>query len=57
MTKYDKLAKDIEDYITEATVSLGNEEYAEVLREVAQWCENRAEIAEYIPDFESEEDE
>lgn len=57
MTKYDKLAKDIEDYITEATVSLGNEEYAEVLREVAQWCENRAEIAEYIPDFETEEDE
>lgn len=37
--------------ITEATVELSTPEYVEFMRELANWAEDKANIAEYEPDF------
>ena len=49
------LINDIKQQITEVTVALSTPEYVEFMRELANWAEDRANIAEYEPDFEIEE--
>lgn len=49
------LINNIKKQITEATVELSTHEYVEFMRELSNWAENRANIAEYEPDFEIEE--
>ena len=49
------LINDIKKQITEATVKLSTPEYVELMRELANWAEDKANIAEYEPDFEMEE--
>lgn len=49
------LINQIKKQITEATVELSTPEYVEFMRELANWAEDRANIAEYEPDFEIEE--
>ena len=49
------LINHIKKQITEATVELSTPEYVEFMRELANWAEDRASIAEYEPDFEIEE--
>ena len=49
------LLNHIKKQITEATVELSTPEYVEFMRELANWAEDRANIAEYEPDFEIEE--
>lgn len=49
------LINHIKKQITEATVELSTPEYVEFMRELANWAEDRANIAEYEPDFEIEE--
>lgn len=49
------LIKDIKREIKEATVELSAPEYVEFMRELANWAEDEANIAEYEPDFEIEE--
>lgn len=50
------LINNIKQQITEATVELSTPEYVEFMRELADWAENRANIAEYEPDFNTEEE-
>ena len=45
------LINDTKQQITEATVELSTPEYVEFMRELANWAEDRANIAEYEPDF------
>ncbi len=45
------LIKDIKREIKEATVELSTPEYVELMRELAIWAEDEANIAEYKPDF------
>lgn len=45
------LIKKIKQEIKEATVELSTPEYVELLRELAMWAEDEANIAEYEPDF------
>lgn len=49
------LLNHIKRQITEATVELSTPEYVEFMRELANWAEDRANIAAYEPDFEIEE--
>ena len=49
------LINHIKKQITEATVELSTPEYVEFMRELANWAEDRVNIAEYEPDFEIEE--
>lgn len=46
------LIKEIKQDIKEATVELSTPEYVEFMRELANWAEDKANIAEYDPDFE-----
>lgn len=46
------LIKEIKQEIKEATVELSTPEYVEFMRELANWAEDEANIAEYDPDFE-----
>lgn len=41
--------------IKEATVELSNPEYVEFMRELSEWAENEALVAEYELDFETDE--
>jgi len=50
------LINNIKQQITEATVELSTPEYVEFMRELANWAEDRANIAEYEPDFNTEEE-
>lgn len=45
------LINNIKQHITEATVELSTPEYVEFMRDLANWAEDRANIAEYEPDF------
>lgn len=49
------LIKDIKQKIKEATVELSNPEYVEFMRELSEWAENEALVAEYELDFETDE--
>ena len=49
------LLNHIKRQITEATVELSTPEYVALMRELANWAEDKANIAEYEPDFEIEE--
>ncbi len=49
------LIKNIEQNIKEATVELTTPEYVEFMRELSEWAENEANVAEYEPDFEIDE--
>lgn len=50
------LINNIKQHITEATVELSTPEYVEFMRELANWAENRANVAEYEPDFNIDEE-
>lgn len=50
------LINNIKQHITEATVELSTLEYVEFMRELANWAENRANVAEYEPDFNIDEE-
>lgn len=50
------LINDIKKQITEATVELSNPEYVEFMRELANWAEDKANLAEYEPDFSIDEE-
>lgn len=50
------LINNIKQHITEATVELSTPEYVEFMRELANWAEDRANIAEYEPDFNIDEE-
>lgn len=47
---------DIKQTIKERTVELSMEEYVEFLRPLAMWAEEEANIMEYQPDFNIEEE-
>lgn len=47
---------DIKQAIKERTVELSMEEYVEFLRTLAMWAEDEANIIEYQPDFNIEEE-
>lgn len=47
---------DIKQAIKERTVELSMEEYVEFLRTLAMWAEGEANIIEYQPDFNIEEE-
>lgn len=47
---------DIKQYIRERTVELDTSEYIELLRQLAMWAEDEANITEYEPDFNMEEE-
>ncbi|WP_280120764.1 hypothetical protein [Sangeribacter muris] len=44
----------ITTHITEVTSSLEMAEYAEVMRWLSEWAQEKAELAEHLPDFEEE---
>lgn len=46
------LINNIKREITEATMELSTPEFVELMRELANWAEDKANIAEYDPDFE-----
>lgn len=48
--------KNIEQQIKLQTVDLSIPEYAEFMRRLSAWAEDEANIAEYEPDFDFEED-
>lgn len=50
------ILKDIEREITVRTVELTAEEYVWLLRELAEWCEYKADLAEYEPDYDIREE-
>ena len=50
------LIKEIKQEIKEATVELSTPEYVEFMRELANWAEDEANIAEYEPDFNTYEE-
>lgn len=47
-------SKDIKAYIRERCVELSTEEYTELLRELAMWAEDEANMIEYQIDFNDE---
>lgn len=42
--------------IKEMTCSMGNEEYIEFMRELSDWAGSQADMAEFVPDYEPEDD-
>lgn len=46
------LINEIKQKIKEDTAELSTPEYVELMRELAMWAEDAANIAEYEPDFE-----
>lgn len=50
------LISNIKQQITEATVELSTPEYVEFMRDLANWAEDRANIAEYEPDYNIDEE-
>lgn len=50
------LLNHIKRQITEATVELSTPEYVEFMRELANWAEDKANLAEYEPDFNIDEE-
>lgn len=50
------LIKEIEQEITERTVELSQAEYIEFLRELAMRCEDKANMLEYMPEYNSDEE-
>ncbi len=46
------LINNIKREITEATMELSTPEFVEFMRELANWAEDKANTAEYDPDFE-----
>lgn len=47
---------DIKAAIKERTVELSNEEYMEFLRTLAMWAEDEANMMEYLPEFNTDEE-
>ncbi len=45
------LINEIKQQISEATVELSTPEYVEFMRDLANWAEDKANLAEYEPDF------
>lgn len=50
------LINEIKQKIKEDTAELSTPEYVELMRELAMWAEDSANIAEYEPDFNAEEE-
>lgn len=50
------LINQIKQRIKEETAELSTPEYVELMRELAMWAEDSANIAEYEPDFNTEEE-
>lgn len=48
--------KDVKREIKETTSELNTSEYVEFMRELAFWAEEEANIAEYQPDFNIDEE-
>ncbi len=44
------LINEIKQQISEATVELSTPEYVELMRDLANWAEDKANLAEYEPD-------
>lgn len=42
--------------IKEMTCSMENEEYIEFMRELSDWAGSQADMAEFVPDYELEDD-
>lgn len=45
------IINEIKHEITERTLEMSTEEYVDLMRELAMWAEERANIAEYEPDY------
>lgn len=45
------IMKDVQRDIKERTVEMGGEEYAAFLRELAEWAQVQADMADYSDDF------
>lgn len=50
------LENEITSHITEVTSSLEMADYAELMRWLSEWAHEKAELAEYLPDFDSDEE-
>lgn len=50
------LENEITTHITEVTSSLEMAEYADLMRWLSDWAHEKAELADYLPDFDSEEE-
>lgn len=50
------LINEIKQKIKEDTAELSTPEYVELMRELAMWAEDSANIAEYEPGFNTEEE-
>ncbi len=46
-----RLISKIKQQIAEATVELSTAEYVELMRDLANWAEEKANMAEYEPDY------
>lgn len=43
--------KDVQRTIKERTVEMGDEEYAAFMRELAEWAQSQADMADYADDY------
>lgn len=50
------LENEITAHITEVTSSLEMAEYADLMRWLSDWAHEKAELAEYEPDFDNDEE-
>lgn len=50
------LINEIKQKIKEDTADLSTPEYVELMRELAMWAEDAANIAEYEPDFNTDDE-
>lgn len=50
------LENKITSHITEVTSSLEMAEYAALMRWLSEWAHEKSELADYLPDFDSEEE-
>ncbi len=50
------LENEITTHITEVTGSLEMADYADLMRWLSDWAHEKAELADYMPDFDSDEE-
>lgn len=50
------LINEIKQKIKEDTAELSRPEYVELMRELAMWAEDAANIAEYVPDYDDDDE-
>lgn len=43
--------KEVQSYIKERTIEMDSEEYAAFLRELSEWAQTQADMAEYADDI------